>query len=477
VLIVVLFGCATCGRTTGILSGLVLAASVSVCHYAQLGYADTTLMLTCAGMCCSAAWLVSAPRPGLLPAVALGLSLGLGILTKGHIPLLLLLAPLATEVILRRSFDGRKVLLFLLALAIAAAVAVPWFAAVEHRHPGAWSAMGDEIGDALESTGHRQSTGAFFYLYKLAGGLLPWTPLVLIGWALSLKWKRLLAPSGTRSALSRPCLRFLLLFLGLGLLGFLLVLKKQEHYLLPLFPALALLSGSLLGRFRTPGGIAEEAFAWSQLVIGLALALAIASIPLWPAAVSGLTGRESPFALGLAGFMGTAVIPLALAFACVQFYCARQWVEGRAVAAGLGVAVLLFAGWTVWSVHWVRETRRAVVINTEAPRLREDLDKLGKNVQLYSGGGLPEPVAIFYLARHVASLRDLAQEPTGRTGTDSPQRILLGTRAYLTRARAEYQISSGTYIFGEDHPILAFALSRDVDWPARVTAAIQAKAK
>ena len=44
-----------------------------------------------------------------LRVIELGLALGLGILTKGHIPVLLLMGPLLIEILIRRRFNARKV--------------------------------------------------------------------------------------------------------------------------------------------------------------------------------------------------------------------------------------------------------------------------------------------------------------------------------------------------------------------------------
>ena len=79
------------------MSGLILGFSVNIAHFAQLGYGDTVLMASCAGMFCSAAWMLCSPTASIVSAFAFGVALGFGVLTKGHIPVVLV-DPTVTQI-------------------------------------------------------------------------------------------------------------------------------------------------------------------------------------------------------------------------------------------------------------------------------------------------------------------------------------------------------------------------------------------
>src|SRR5262249_7915928 len=111
-----------------------------------------------------------------------------------------------------------------------------------------------------------------YYSLKGAVGLLPWTPLLLIGFivaALPLKGADPVDPEERNAA------RFFALYAVIGFLIFHIAQQKQEYYLLPLLPALALATGAMFGHFKAPGGICEERMGWWQIAIGVACAAAI----------------------------------------------------------------------------------------------------------------------------------------------------------------------------------------------------------
>jgi 4-amino-4-deoxy-L-arabinose transferase-like glycosyltransferase len=461
VLLVVVYGCATLGRTAGVVAALILGLSVIVSKFAWLGYGDTTLMLTCTAMFCAAAWLVCMPRPGLLCALTLGLSLGAAILVKGHVPLLLLLAPVLAEVLLRRSFSGRKTVLFVFALAIAGLLAAPWFIKVEHENPGAWQAMFGEVREALYPTGHDQSHRWVYYLYRLAGGLLPWTPALLFGWLFyAAHLRQRLDPDNEQLVVSGAHLRFFSLAAVLGFIGFYAIPKQQDSYLLPLLPPLALASGFVLSRFKNGGGLAEEKLAWSQLLLGLVAAAAIALLPLWPLEAMARTHEDAAELRTVVDLMGW---PTALSVGAMilifNWYLARQWVEGRALRACIVLAIAMYAGAFTWCGYCHSKPPNAAELSALSPRLRGDLDKLAPDVRVYAAG-VSEPLLTFYLERPILTVKDhLRNEPQGQTGDGAPQRVLVGNRKGLHRLHLNDYIPNGA------DQIFVVPLPKDVDWP------------
>jgi 4-amino-4-deoxy-L-arabinose transferase-like glycosyltransferase len=279
VFIATFYSCVVFSRVAGMICGMLLGLCALTAGYGFLGYGDTLLMATTTAALCGAAWLVTAPRPGFISTLVFGVGLGLAVLTKGHVTVLLLAAPLLIEIVLRHSFNGRKVLLVLLGLVIAGAIAAPWFMKLEAAHPGAMKELVGEAKDAANPTAHAQSDRWMYYIYKLAGGLLPWTPLIVFGWVFyAMHGRKVHDPDENKPQASLACanVRFMFIAAVVGFIGFYALPKQQEHYLLPLLPAIAMASAAVLSRFKFPGGQAEESLAWATIIMGVLLAVAIA---------------------------------------------------------------------------------------------------------------------------------------------------------------------------------------------------------
>ena len=208
------------------------------------------------------------------------LALGLAVLTKGPVgflvPLAIIVAYLAWEGRLRellRAFPWWGPLLSIAPglawIAAATALAPPGFADEAVRE--------NLIGRYFEGFAHDQPF--YYYLYQLPVDFLPWTllfPVAAVG-----AWKILRDPGTTPE--TRRAWRFLLAWLGASFLFFTLSSGKRGLYLLPAFPAAALLCAGglerwLAGRARAPKRLAFFAFGVGTLFAALgALALQLGS--------------------------------------------------------------------------------------------------------------------------------------------------------------------------------------------------------
>jgi 4-amino-4-deoxy-L-arabinose transferase-like glycosyltransferase len=243
VFIVSLYGCRVLSPTAGALAGTILATSWMVFKYAELGYCDAGLMCFCAGMLCAAASLWTAPKAALLPAVFFGIFLGLGVLQKWFIPFMVLGGPLAYAFLFCRTQRWQKLFFTAVGFAVAALLVAPWFLMLEHRLPGGIQKTIDGVRECANATGHVHKDRWSFYFQHLFGGLLPWTPLVMVTLVWVVRSPR--AASGT-DLQRTDAVRFFLVAAGFGFVVFYASAKQQPYYLLPLFPALALLSGYLI---------------------------------------------------------------------------------------------------------------------------------------------------------------------------------------------------------------------------------------
>jgi len=411
VFLVVLFGSILFGRSSGISAGLVLAASDLLSYYAQSGFGDVSLVLSSAAVVCGVALLLS-EKPSLGPALLAGFGLGFGILTKGHIPLLLIALPCGIELYLRRRSLTRFNSVYLaMAFMIALLVATPWFILVSRSQPNAIDTLIAEASHAFRTDSATPTLGLGYYFARIPFGLLPWTPLLLAVCVLT--FIPLNCGDSTPSS-ERATLRFFALYAGIGFLMFLGAQRKYEHYLLPLLPALALVAGALFGRLNLPGGLSETRMGWTQLFIGIAGAFVIGYAPFWPNLLNALgftsDGYLAARAMNFAAEIGGSALPLAGAFFVMCFIAARFWTSGEGVRAIVLIATITFAGIVYSNVNSI-ESARITTAWTEYISLRQLTDKLPTGSRIFSEG-VNETYLIFQTGRLVKPLAKLAADTT-----------------------------------------------------------------
>ncbi|HWP45465.1 MAG TPA: glycosyltransferase family 39 protein, partial [Blastocatellia bacterium] len=185
---------------------------------------------------------VAEGRARLFYWAACGAAAGLSVLAKGFAGILLIGAILGLYSIVsgRKKAGWRD-----LAVAVSTLIAVAgaWYVPVTVRH-------GQEFIDefVLEhhferylTTVHRHPQPVYFFLFVIMAGLMPWTFLLIP----SIARMRLLRPrSGERDSL----LVFAWIWVGVPTLFFSLSGSKLPGYILPVFPALAIIIGAELER-------------------------------------------------------------------------------------------------------------------------------------------------------------------------------------------------------------------------------------
>lgn len=178
----------------------------------------------------------------LLSAVALAL----GFLTKGPVGVVIPVLVLVPVVLMERRTLNLRLSDLVAGGVVFTVLALPWYAAMWMRHGEAYL-EGFFLGDNLE----RFATARFndprpwwFYLPVVLGGLLPWTPLMLV-WVHPV-WRFL-----TRGRDIGTIELRLLLWALLPLVFYSLSVGKQPRYILPVLPPLAiLLAAAILERTR-----------------------------------------------------------------------------------------------------------------------------------------------------------------------------------------------------------------------------------
>jgi 4-amino-4-deoxy-L-arabinose transferase-like glycosyltransferase len=226
----------------------------------------------------------------------------LAVLSKGLVGLVFPAAAMFLYIVVRRDAGPLKRLEWLPGIALFLVIAAPWFVAVSLANPEfARFFFIHEHFERFLTTAHRRTEPWWYFLPILAAGFLPW--MFALPSALAHAWER---EAGTRDF--RPLL-FAVLWSAFIVVFFSLSGSKLPAYILPAFPALAL----VLGRYLVEAPTTRLAWMLAPIApaaIGLAWAAWRAPLRareewtrvLYQEAVPyGLAGAAILFATALAG--------------------------------------------------------------------------------------------------------------------------------------------------------------------------------
>lgn len=317
-------GLALVGRRAALLGGAALAATVLLAAEARIAKTDAMLLLACVAALGALARVVGADgAAGRRWAVMLWLIVGAGFLIKGPIILIPLLGGLAGAAIAARSWQPVRATRLHWGLPLALAVAAPWLVAITLVSEGSFWA--DSVGRDLlaKAAAGQESHGAppgYHTLVTLVG-FWPWAVLLPVA-----------APAVWR-ARGEPATALLLGWAAATWLVFELVPTKLPHYVLPAYPALALLLAAASLR-----GLPVPAQGWRLVMLVL-----------WAIPAAALVGVATlgPWIIMGAPSVGGLLTGLAAAGAAVVASRAllnwrlATFAPGAAAAATLGAAAVL----------------------------------------------------------------------------------------------------------------------------------------
>jgi 4-amino-4-deoxy-L-arabinose transferase-like glycosyltransferase len=287
VLLTFRFGARLLGREAALLGAAVLAASLGLVIEAHLAKTDAVL-LACAVAAQGALGEIYRGGRGKWLPLLFWTAQAAAILVKGPVvPALSLLTMLALSVADRdwRWLGGLRPLWGVPLLCVLVA---PWLVAISLATGGAF--LGEAVGhDFLGKVlGAQESHGAFPGYYLALVAVTFWPGSLLLGGAFVWGWRARRAPEA----------RFLLAWAVPFWLVLELVPTKLPHYLLPAFPALALMAGRAL--------CASEAAAPRWVVRGVGVAWAVASLLI--AATLALAPLQLDLGIDAAGVAAALVI-------------------------------------------------------------------------------------------------------------------------------------------------------------------------
>ena len=311
------------GEVTGFYAALILASSPGFIMVAQINTLDMglTLFMT-ATLLCFLLGLTDTARKNSPWILAAWASAALAVLSKGLIGFVLPAAVIGAYVLLHRDWRLLARLRWGWGLAIFFAIAAPWFVLVQQANPEFFDFFFiHEHLARFTSKVHRRQGGWWYFLPVLVFGLLPW--IMHLPRALMRGWRD---TQSRDTGTFRP-LRFLALWAVLIFLFFSASGSKLPSYILPVFPALALLIAHALTTAKL------KTLFWNAVLLAVAATALIAYAPYvtgWAnekvSAV--LFARYTPwlFAAGIAGCIG---------------YGAAGWAsrQGMRHAAVMGIAL------------------------------------------------------------------------------------------------------------------------------------------
>ncbi len=340
------------GTNTGWLAACMLGSSVLHFVLGQTLTLDMAFTALMTGML-AAFCLAQLPAGGGRWISATWILLGLAVLTKGVVALVIAAGVLGIYLLWQRDWTALRKLRPVSGLLLLLAVTLPWFLAVGRANPDFWHFffVNQHFERYLTDVADRVEPWWYFGAV-LVLGCLPWLPAMaralLLGW-------RSGADTGRFNAQ-----RLLWVWCVFVILFFSLSQSKLAPYMLPVLPALALLTALEAPRGRIPG-------LWFGAVVLLFVALALLATCLRPAWVSSDAYVAEVALRARWGIIG--ILLLAVATVAGLVWTKRQdrgMLAVAVVAAGwFGSLTLLFA--TLGHEEQLRSGRALAPVLTSVP--------------------------------------------------------------------------------------------------------------
>ncbi len=368
------FGSRLVSARAGAYAALIFATTLHIVVIGRAATPDPVFML-CICFAMLALFCVYWERPDsprLLYAAYV--AIGFGVLAKG--PVAVLMPGLVFLSFLLLAGKWRDIMWFrpLRGLLIILAVALPWYIAVGVLTDGAWLEGFilhhniDRFSEPLQ--GHRGFPG--LYLLSLFLGAFPWSGLLLSALIFG-AWR-------LTELRTEPLRLFLLCWIGAFVLFFSIARTQLPNYILPVFPAVALLMGSWL---------CEAESKWAgRWLLSVALAL---SVSLAIGAGIGLQFQWPGEWVFAASFLPVVAVAGWLLFS-------QKWTCVPAIGLAMTVCVALLAGWAA----------PAFEAHKAAPRLAQKANEAGFDGNQLATYRYFQPSLLFYHGGRLPQLGSMA---------------------------------------------------------------------
>jgi 4-amino-4-deoxy-L-arabinose transferase-like glycosyltransferase len=388
-------GRAMFGAATGLVAGLVLASTAMFCAAAH--FANPDALLNALTLLTFLFFWRSYAVGGRGWFVPVGVCTGLAVLAKGPVGLVLPAGVLGLFLLssrqLGRLWDRR----LLAGLAVFALVALPWYALVGSETKADFLRgffLTHNVGRFLSPMENHRGP-VYYYAVVLLIGFVPWSAFFgPATWSAVQEWR------GNDGA-ARPALRFLACWVAVYFTFFSLASTKLPNYILPLYPAVAILVGRFFARWQAGAAtvprwaLAGSLACLALIGVGVAAGFVVAG---GAVEVQAMRGRGLP---GLVPWAFVAFLPVVGAAAA--WWAGRR--QRRAAAVGaVAASAVLFVGALAASA--------AVAVDRhKAPRrLVQEADACQLDREVRVGCyAYYQPSLVFYCRREVERFAEAAQ--------------------------------------------------------------------
>lgn len=218
-------------------SALLFSTTILLGVEAHIAKTDASLLacIVAAQAILARLWTSADRPPGLVMPLAFWACIGVGILIKGPIILLACGGTIAALSVWDRNISWVRRTRPLLGVPVMLLIAAPWYAAIGMRTDGAFfdEAIGKDFLGKIATGQESHGAPPGLHLLVMFGTFWPASAFLVAH-----------LPS-LRAALARPAVKFALCWAVPTWLVFELTATKLPHYVLPIFPALAMLSVAL----------------------------------------------------------------------------------------------------------------------------------------------------------------------------------------------------------------------------------------
>jgi len=408
------------GREAAFAGAALLAATVML--GIEGGIAKTDAVLAGATTLALAALANLRAGGGRKTALLFWFALGLGVLIKGPVTPMMAGLTTVTLVIWEREWRWLKPLLFWAGPLLAVVMVLPWIVSIQIATEGNFlrEALGGDMGPKIISAQERHGGWPGYYLL-----LLPLTFFPAILFLIPGLTRLVPAVRGRIDADTARNARFLIAWALPTWIIFELMPTKLPHYVLPTYPALALIAGwGFVELTRTASWARWTGWA----LFGLAALVFAIFVPAVFMTFGDGTSRDV-LALVQASFDGTAEPGLSPAMTALVL-------ATTAIFAGLAAATLI--------AHRLRTGSAALVLAV--------LSGLGWHV-MTRGAALPGAEAV-RLAERVRAVREMSEE----IARIAPHDIV--TASSYTEPSLVFSLGTDTFL-GSAEDVLAFAEARE----------------
>lgn len=368
------------GRRAGLWSALILLSSIEFFALSRAVIMDMTLtyFITLAlwNFCLGQRGVESGA--GKIQFLLMYVAMGIATLLKGPIGFLLPAAVIGVYLLLTKRWSLLRHMQIPLGIALLILTAVPWYLAAESRNPGYLRYfLWEENVHRFTTTQFKRSGPWYYFIGVLAGGLFPWT--ILLPKAITDLWKQPLKDERL----------LLILSIALPLLFFSLSSSKLPHYILPIYPPLAIILAAAIAKALTDSTVKKSRILWFPAVTFFLLAFAITLTVLWPdflpdrfqAYIHEHFSRRPAFSV----IIGLQLIPVLALLVTDEGWAKQQFLYP---ATAIGFALLVLCANPIWI---------AVSLNRSSKQLAERVaPSIHTDDQLVLYGGYPSSLP-FYL--------------------------------------------------------------------------------